>query len=117
MSILGDLARKYTKVAKPIVDKLPGVKWVGINGTNFFTGVRVTRPVAAVAAAGILGAAAIKPTYDIASGRESSRRAAAAANGVNVGPIAATQFESTGVRSNLGATGDLVFGLNNKRRG
>jgi hypothetical protein len=34
-----------------------------------------------------------------------------------VGPIPATQFESTGARSNLGATGDLVFGLHNARRG
>jgi hypothetical protein len=119
MGKVADFAAKYSKAAKPIVDAVPGVKWVGQKATNFFTGFRVTKPAAAIAVTGILASAVARPGLDAVSGGEFSKRETIKSGAVNVGPIPATQFEGTGTgaRSNLGATGDLVFGLHNARRG
>ena len=109
MGILSDLGKKYSSVAKPFAESTMGLKWVGQSASNFWTGVRVTKPAAALG----IGALAL---YSAASGAKAAadyRMAESLANTQDVGQLPATNYISTGARSNLGATGDLVFGLHN----
>lgn len=114
MGILSDIGKKYSKVAEPIVRSIPGLKWTGQEASNFWTGFRVTKPAAA------LGVSALA-MYSAGQGVKAhadNNKANLMANSQNVGLLPATQYEGTnGGRNNLGATGDIVFGLNNKRRG
>lgn len=117
MGLFTDLGQKYSNTMKPMVERAPGLKWVGQSPTNFWTGFRVTKGAAALGVSALalysVGAGA-KAAYDY---KHMERRAGA----VNVGTMAATQIIdpnlNTSARGNLGATGDLVFGLNNMRRG
>lgn len=112
-----DYLKSFRDFSKPIIDHMPGIKAVEPTGYNYWTGFRVTKSATAlfggIAVAGAIASVALEGK----SGGEKAKRQMAAASATSVGPIAATMYESTGARSNLGATGDLVLGLNNMRRG
>jgi hypothetical protein len=112
--MMGDLSKRYSKVAKPIVEKVPGLKWVGQDPTNFFTGFRLTKPAAAIAVTGILGTAAAKTGIAY---KDAKTQSVTTANAQDQGIMPSMAYEQTGGRRDLGATGDLVFGLHNMRRG
>lgn len=113
MSLLSDLGRRYSKVAKPIVDSVPGLKWVGQSPTNFWTGFRLTKTASAIG----ISALAL---YSVGSGVKAAgdyKQQEVLSNAQNVGILPAMRYENTGRRSDLGASGDIVFGLHNMRRG
>lgn len=114
MGLLSELGQRYSKAAKPFVEGTAGLKWVGQDATNFMTGFRVTKPAAAIAVGGILAYGAAKTAYDVGSYKKQQ----IVANAQDVGQLAAMSYEQNGGgRRDLGASGDLVFGLHNKRRG
>lgn len=107
----------YSDKVKEAAGKIPGIKWVEPHGNNLWTGLKITKSAGALftgaIAVGAIGAAAVEAV----TSKEKMKRNAAISNSQNVGPVAGTSYESTGARGNLGASGDLVLGLNNMRRG
>jgi len=113
MGILAKLGAKYAKYAKPFAQSTPGLKWVGQTGHNFFTGIRTTKGANAAAIAGLslysMGASA-KAASDY-------KNIAKDTNQQQVGILPAMHYAQPTTGRDLGASGDIVFGLNNMRRG
>lgn len=118
MGFFSELGKNYSKAAEPIVKAIPGIKWAGQSPSNFWTGIKPNKVVTTLATVGLAGYAAVSGAKTWAEKRLDNDQQQNSMNRQDVGQLAATKYEGTGGgRSNLGATGDLVFGLHNKRKG
>lgn len=96
----------------------PGIGMVKPHRSNLYTGLEMKKGVAMGLTAGVLawgvGSSIFKGTVNV--GRD-----AAMANTEDVGTMGRTGADAvgnaTGGQRNLGATGDMVFGMHNSRKG
>lgn len=91
---------------------LPFMRSVERSGGNYWIGLRPKKWVTGVAVAGFGAYAVAKTAFD---NKISGPRKEATANGERVGTMPSMRYERTGY--DLGASGDIVLGLNNMRRG
>lgn len=116
-SLFADKAEKLAKL-KSAGKTIPGVNWVKPSWDNLFIGAELKGTtdlaIAGVAALGIAGAAAL------GHGKSKARGFADTTQTNDSGSLPGMSYDavanSTGGRRDLGATGDLVFGLHNSRR-
>lgn len=120
-SIVGKFVKKHTDknlMRQSLKQKpLPGLKYVAPGPENAFLGVRMSKPAIGLAIAGIAGASiisGIRGTADPIQRKYQPQPEYA-------GKISGLSYDAVGNIDNgsrtLGATGDLVFGLHNMRRG
>lgn len=101
--------------------RLPGTHWVKPTWDNALTGIKVNKSLDIGIGAGIAGVTAASIAM---IPRETEPRKDTVAKGVDVGSISQIGYQKAlaegrqgGARGNMGATGDIVFGLHNSRRG
>jgi hypothetical protein len=96
----------------------PGMKFVTPELGNFYTGIKPTKATTALGMIGIAAWAVGAGAYQATGGRGV---AAARNNAEDLGNLSALSYDAVGNiykgRRDLGATGDIVFGLHNSRRG
>lgn len=91
---------------------VPLMRTVERSGGNYWLGLRPKRWVTGLAVGGIGAYTAGKALFD---NKVTEPQQQAMANAEEVGMMPAMRYERTGY--NLGASGDIVLGLNNMRRG
>lgn len=113
-TIFHSINQKYLKISKAISDTLPFFfKSVPQHGTNMYTGLKLTGKATA------LGISALS-LYAIGRSARNVveyKRDMAMGTATPVGILPAMRYVQPTTGRDLGATGDLVFGLHNLRRG
>jgi hypothetical protein len=118
-----DVRGKYTRFLERMNDAgktIPGFRYVQPDWNNMFTGLEIKKSAAYTAGLGVLafgaGMAAVNSFADT-----NIRRTDIISSAEDVGNLGRLSYDAVANAANgsrdLGATGDLVFGLHNMRRG
>lgn len=97
--------------------KFLGLKAVEPGVENMFTGLKPTKAAAALAVTGLLAYGAVKTAWDTTV----ERKQRVMSKAEDVGTLPSLGYDAvgnvSGGKRDLGATGDMVFGMYNARKG